>query len=143
MEFLLDVCPHHSFSLQEMRSDALLWERGISFSQLSLSQTKPAVIWSIEYLLLVSFKKHEKCTERYLTYAVYLLLLITDQPKEPILNITIMPAFGYCCTLACQVGSAGAEELRILNLIENLLSHALKAGQVLMFFIDLHSDSCQ
>lgn len=45
-----------------------------------------------------------------------------------------MPAFGYCCTLTCQVGSAGAEELRTISLIENLLSHALKADQVLNVF---------
>lgn len=36
--------------------DAFLWERGISFSQLNLSQTKPAAICSLVYLLLVSFK---------------------------------------------------------------------------------------
>lgn len=118
--------------------DVLLRERGISFSQLSLSQTKPAAMFPCVFAFGF-FQEHEKCAERHhLSYSVYLLLLITDQPKE--CEWFHFKAFLSCqhlvtCCALCQVGSAGAEELRSLSLIKKLLSHAIKPGQILKVFV--------
>lgn len=72
----------HTFLYRKILRSEKVRERSISFSQLSLSQTKPAhFCW-----IFVSLKKKVEMIVNgaYLMCDVYVLLLYTDLPEKPV-----------------------------------------------------------
>lgn len=106
MEFL-----RHFFSLQEVRSEtcnALQWERGISFSQLNLSQTKPtARYFPLFFFLFFSKTKRKKMPPKRDLTLCCLPALADYQPAEPgklICKVfTSMPVFGLALGLSVRL----------------------------------------